>query len=120
MPLIRAIDGATRFTARALPMPSWRPIDVMSIHHQRQFVGRGRIAGTVAEKGAPNAPVRRRVRLYQDRDGMLVREAWSDSITGAYAFDYVDEALTYTVLSYDHTLNFRAVVADHITPEIMP
>lgn len=110
-----------RHNAVALPAVAWRraPPVVGNKTRQAQFVGRGIISGTVAEKGTPNTPVRRRVRLYQDRDGLFVREVWSDPVTGAYSFEYVDEAMTYTVLSYDHTLNFRAVVADRIAPEIM-
>lgn len=73
------------------------------------------------ETGDPeNTPVRRRVRLIRDRDGLLIRETWSDPATGEYDFQYVDETEKFTVLSYDHTGNFRAVVADRLTPELMP
>lgn len=82
--------------------------------------GIGQVRGTIKEKGAPDAPVKRRVRLLRDRDSMRIRETWSDAITGNYEFLRVDELQTYTVISYDHTLNYRAVVADRVTPEIMP
>lgn len=83
--------------------------------------GIGRVKGTVKETGDPeNTPVRRRVRLIRDRDGLLIRETWSDPATGEYDFQYVDETEKFTVLSYDHTGNFRAVVADRLTPELMP
>ena len=78
---------------------------------------RGRIAGTVKVKGAPDYPVSRRVRLYRDADGALVGETWSDAATGAYAFDGINRSMAYSVLSYDHTHSFRAVVADNLTPE---
>lgn len=81
--------------------------------------GNGRIAGTVKEIGTPNAPVFRRVRLIRERDGMPVREIWSNQVTGAYSFDYIDELQLYTVLSYDHLGNYRAVVADRLTPEVI-
>lgn len=77
--------------------------------------GVGRVKGTTKDKGTPNAPVSERVRLYRERDGLLIREIWSTPITGAYSFDYVDEVETYTVISYDHDKSFRAVVADGLT-----
>lgn len=86
----------------------------------RPFSGVGRIAGTVKEKGTPNAPVYRRVRLLHERTGLLVDEVWSDAVSGAYSFDYVQQEETYTVISYDHTLNFSAVAADRILPVPMP
>ncbi len=82
--------------------------------------GRGRVSGTVKEKGTPtNTPLRRRVRLFDEATTLLVREAWSDPITGVYSFDYVDLAARYTVLSYDHTGAYRAVVADGQIPELI-
>lgn len=80
--------------------------------------GIGRIQGTV--KITPDAPTHRKVRLVRDIDGLLVRELWSDPATGAYDFQYVDEAQAFTVITYDHLHNYRAVVADNIMPELMP
>lgn len=77
--------------------------------------GKGRVKGTTKDKGSPNVAVSERVRLYREQDGLLIRELWSTPGTGAYSFDYVDELQTYTVLSYDHDKNFRAVVADGLT-----
>lgn len=81
--------------------------------------GRGRVAGTVKEKGTPDAPVYRKVRLIREKDGLLIREVWSDPVTGAYSFDFIDELQKFTVLSYDHTGAFRAVVADGQIPELI-
>ena len=81
--------------------------------------GIGRVRGTVKQKGTPDAPVYRKVRLVRERDGVLVRELWSNPITGAYSFDYIDELQTWTVISYDHTGAFRAVVADGQVPELI-
>ncbi|AXY83364.1 hypothetical protein [Acidovorax phage ACPWH] len=84
------------------------------------FAGRGFIAGTVKEKNTPsNVPLRRRVRLYRDRDGLLISETWSDRATGEYRFDEIDETERYTTVAYDHLHNYRAVLADNLTPEIM-
>lgn len=86
----------------------------------------GRVQGTTKDKATPsNIPVSERVRLYREKDGLLLREVWSTPGTGAYSFDYIDELETYTVLSYDHDKAFRAVVADGLNlanggVELMP
>ncbi len=100
-------------------------VDAALSWRDMEFSGNGRVRNTVKEKGTPNIPLRRRVRLVRQRDGRVVREQWSDPVTGDYDFKYVDELQTYTVLSYDHTLNFRAVIADGLTlangtVELMP
>lgn len=87
--------------------------------------GIGRVRGTVKEKGTPNAPLKRRVRLVRERDGLCMREAWSDPLTGEYDFKYVDELQTWGVVGHDHLHNYRAVIADNLTlanggVELMP
>lgn len=82
--------------------------------------GAGRITGTVKEKGTPNAPLRRRVRLHRDVDGLMVRETWSDAATGAYTFTDINPAYAYTAIAYDYARNYRAVIADNLTPEVLP
>ena len=81
--------------------------------------GTGTVYGTTEVKGTPNAPLRARVRLIREKDGLLYRETWSDPLTGAYRFDNVDELETYTVLTYHPTRDKRAVIADNLTPEAM-
>lgn len=77
--------------------------------------GDGTIHGTVKVKGTPNnVPVSRKVRLIRDVDALCIRETWSDPITGAYTFPEIDRTVSYTVLSYDYTESFRAVVADRV------
>jgi hypothetical protein len=79
--------------------------------------GDGTITGTVKVKGTPsNVPVSRKVRLIRDVDALCIRETWSDPITGAYTFAEIDRTVSYTVLSYDYTESFRAVVADRVLP----
>lgn len=82
--------------------------------------GNGRIVGTVGIKGSPNTPVQRRVRLIDEKSGLLVREVFSDPVTGAYEFLYVAMDHKYTVMTYDYDNNYRAVVADNITAEFVP
>lgn len=77
----------------------------------------------VKEKALPaNIPLRRRVQLYNQRDRRLVRETWSDAVTGDYAFDYIrgGDGSTYFVVGFDHTGQYRGVIADNLTPEPMP
>ena len=86
-----------------------------------EFSGRGFISGTVKRDADPvDMPLRRRVRLHREADGQMVRETWSDTATGAYRFDEINEAYKYTVITYDHLHDYRAVIADNITPELMP
>lgn len=85
------------------------------------YGGFGQIVGTVKRVNTPaNTPLRRRVRLIRDRDGVCVGETWSDATTGAYAFAGFDPAERYSVVSYDHAHVFRAVIADHLLPEVWP
>lgn len=81
------------------------------------YGGAGRIFSTVARVG--EIPMVRRVRLFRDRDGVCVGETWSNS-AGAYAFTDIDPAERYSVVAYDHEHNYRAVIADNLTPELMP
>lgn len=86
-----------------------------------QFKGRGRIAGTVKEKSTPtNVPLARKVRLYREPDGRLVRTTWSAPVTGAYEFHGIPLDAVYTVVSYDHTGVYRSAAADNLIPEAIP
>ena len=80
--------------------------------------GRGLITGTV--KTTPDSPTFAKVRLIRERDGKVLRETWTDPVTGVYRFDNFDENFTYTVLSYHPLGAFRAVVADGQVPGLMP
>ncbi len=82
--------------------------------------GNGVINGTVKEKSTPtNVPLYRRVRLIEQRSGYPVAETWSNATTGNYSFANIDRSLKYTVVSYDHTGLYRAVIADNLTPDLM-
>lgn len=114
------IEPIPKVLALVPPLPtSARYANQLIAPRNMQHGGNGVIYGTVANKGTPNAPVYRRVRLFRDKDGICIREMWSDPVTGAYSFSNVDPLERYTVLSYDHTGNYRAVVGDNLTPEIM-
>jgi hypothetical protein len=55
-----------------------------------------------------NSPVRRRVRLCDQRSGRVVREAWSDVVTGDVTFDFIREG-PWVLYALDHTNEFEAV-----------
>lgn len=95
---------------------------LLDVQRSGDFIhgGPGRITGTVAEKSTPNIPLRRRVRLHRDLDGLCVRETWSDAATGAYAFTDINPTYKYTAIAYDYAHNHRAVAADNLTPEVLP
>ena len=80
--------------------------------------GVSRIVGTVTELGVPGAY---RVRLYDRRTALLVREAWSDS-NGNYAFNFIAYREDgYFAVAHDNDGNpLNAAIADLITPEPMP
>jgi hypothetical protein len=80
--------------------------------------GRGVITGSTKVDSTPDAPIRRRVRLFRDRDGVFVAETWSNATTGAFAFTDLNPAMKYSAVAYDHENVFRAVIGDNLTPVI--
>ena len=86
----------------------------------REFGGDHCIYGTVElYVQAGNIPLPRRVRLHRSRDGLLVRETWSDA-QGNYRFDGITDRYTYDVIAWDHEGLQRSVVANDLTPEVTP
>lgn len=86
-----------------------------------EFGGMGFVTDTVKTKGVSgNIPTHCKVRLLRDRDSKVVRETWTDPVTGVYTFDYVDASHTYTVIAIHPLGSFRAVIADRLTPGLMP
>lgn len=107
--------------AASVPVPPFHlALSRAALARDIEFSGPGRITGTVEEKATPNHPLRRRVRLFRDTDGLLVRETWSDSVTGAYEFTGINPAYAYTAIAYDYAHAHRAVAADNLTPEVLP
>ena len=100
------------------PIPS-ASRGISALRRDIHFGGTGRIEGTVKEKGQPDQPLVRRVLLISENTNLLVAETWSDA-TGNYRFEFIDPAQRYTVVSYDHEHVYRAVIADNLTPELMP
>jgi hypothetical protein len=81
--------------------------------------GTYRISGTLKTKGTPDAPVMRRVYLFDHASWRVVRDQWSDPATGAYSFDWIRMG-KFFVVAFDYLQDYRAVIADNLTPEPMP
>lgn len=97
-----------------------RLVTPMNVRRNVWTRGRGRVAGTVKEASTPSdLPLRRRVRLFNQLDGRMYGETWSDATTGAYSFDYIDETAIYYVVAHDYTANYNAVIKDGIVPEVI-
>lgn len=111
-----AMPRAIALTKIAVPPLNYKlanyRIKLFDVYHG----GTGTITGTVKDKGTPDTPVVRRVRLHRKVDGMLVRETWS-AANGTYTFNRMAAQLYY-VVSHDHTGNFNAVIKDSILPEV--
>lgn len=109
-------SGGTAGNAVPLLSPAATALDL-------QDAGKYRIYGTTEVDATPvDVPLRRRVQLYNQRDGRLVRETWSDAATGAYRFDHIrgGDDTRYFVVAFDHTGDKRAVIADNLLPEVLP
>jgi len=95
--------------------------DPSGLRKELYYGGNGRIQGTVKEDlPLTDLPLRRRVILCVENTGLAIRETWSDAVTGAYSFEWVREDYRYFVAAFDHAHNYRAVIADNLTPEPMP
>lgn len=75
-----------------------------------------RIAGAVKIDDTPDIPVSRRVRLFDQLSGRLVRETWSAE-DGSYSFDKIADR-KFFVVAFDHTLQDNAAIKDQISPEV--
>lgn len=107
--------GRTDSNLPQLTLPNPAPprfVGAKLIRRDYQFGGKGHIAGTVKEKGTPDQPLQRRVQLYDECSKIMTREVWSDPVTGAYLFENIDPNLTYSIISYDYTGMYRAVIAN--------
>lgn len=98
--------------------PPGRVVDVAR-RYDASDGGSYRIRGTVAITGSPNVLVRRRVRVFNARTSRCVAETWSDPVTGFYTFNNL-RLQAYFVVAEDYQHNYRAVIADNLTPELMP
>lgn len=127
---VRGFGGARFVSANLTPIlplsdPMLMPRPIVTAKDYRFEGGRGLITDTVKTQiktnGTPtDFPTFCKVRLLRDIDGKVIRETWTDPVTGIYRFDYFDETFTYTVIAFHPLHSFRAVIADQITPSLMP
>ena len=61
-------------------------------------------------------PYRTRLRVFDERSGLLVREAWS-AADGTWTISYLNRNRTYLVVCYDAA--YPAQAYDHQTPDPM-
>lgn len=81
--------------------------------------GKFRVSGTTKILSSPTTQTSVKVCLHDQLSGLLVGSQWSKSNTGAYSFNNIRNGSFY-VVAFDHTKNYRAVIADQIVPEAMP
>jgi hypothetical protein len=74
--------------------------------------GSGIIIGQTIEN---SSPVSRRVRLFNKRNGLLIKEVFSDNL-GVYTFENIDKRQEYFIMADDYRRIRNAVVMDGITP----
>lgn len=105
------------FTPDYVSLANPRVLD-LKFSGDRIHGGPGRIYGSVFRKGTPaDFPAVARVRLHRDVDGLCIRETWSNA-AGAYEFPDLSLDYKYTAIARDHTHDYRAVIADNLTPEV--
>lgn len=121
--VMASVTSAAVYLSGGASAPAGPVLQPLTATQDLQDGGGHCIYGTTEMDADPtDVPVRRRVQLYRQRDGRLVRETWSDAATGAYRFDQLrgGDGTRYFVVAFDHTGDKRAVVADNLIPEVMP
>jgi hypothetical protein len=77
------------------------------------YGGAGVLVGNVKKQALPaDIPISRKVRLYSDT--RLVRETWSEPVTGNFTFNELSKECIYTAISYDYENNYRALISDKL------
>lgn len=117
---VRFIPPAISHSVAALSGPPLGGASIAKTFHANdtQDGGAFKVQGTVAIDATPDIPVKRKVRLFCAVSGRLVREMWSDPVTGAYSFEYIRPG-PWMVTAHDYSGTYNAVVADNITAEPM-
>lgn len=113
-----SLGGSRMLHADGGVMPTARPV-TSALTIDPEDGGRNWITGTTRNTGTPETPVRRRVRLHDQRSGRLLRETWSNAATGAYVFPHL-RAGTYYITAFDHTGLYGGVIETDVQSEPMP
>lgn len=119
--LLRTQSGRAQITASAVPTVfSFASPSRCDLARDIEFGGSGTVYGTVKEKTTPaNTPLRRRVYLMDQRSRLVVRETWSDAVTGEFEFRFVKEGIKWFVYSLDHEGHYAPTSADNQEAERM-
>lgn len=117
---ISAGGGGRGLIAASADIPSQSMMSVgVQMTRDVEVGGGGTIYGTTKTKGTPNLPTKARVVLLHQRSKLPVREAWSDPVTGAFAFTGIDTTQQFLTLAEDAEGHFRPVAANRLTPEVL-
>lgn len=88
---------------------------IFRIAHDEVYGGALAFTGTLRDDGLP---VLGRVRVFNVKSGMVVRQTWSNPATGAYTIPYLNRQPNgYDVILYSPTYATRAHVFRNIDPE---
>jgi len=95
--------------------PGVRAVQITVARQDSADGGAYRLTGVVTSNGIPAS---RRVRLFDQLSGRMMRETWSDAVTGVYIFDYIRQG-TFFVLAHDHTGAFDPEAKADLVAEAM-
>ncbi|MBS0453957.1 MAG: hypothetical protein JSS14_21865 [Proteobacteria bacterium] len=76
--------------------------------------GPGTVYGTTKIDSSPDIPVSRRVCLFIEKSIRPLREMWSDPVTGAFTFSNLPMGMPFTVIAYDYTQTYPALIWDGV------
>ena len=115
-----ALVASTKFVSTGFPPVSTQrivsPIEILKLEN----TGHGVIRGTVGVEGETGfSTLHRKISIFRQKDGLFLSSIWSNAVTGAYEFKYLDEKLSYFVIAFDYTGEFGALIGDNIRPEII-
>lgn len=121
LPLPSAHAGMSVYSMPGVAL-SFSPVGVagyrVSPGRDHYFGGDGVLYGATEVDGTPDFPKVCKVRLQRERDGYTVSEQWSKP-DGTWRFEHINRAEVYCVQAFDHTHDYRATLADKLTPEQM-
>lgn len=101
----------------SLPTPTYRNRLLLRGYCNLVFGGSGQFSNPPNDPiTLDGVPYRTRLRVFEERSGLLVREAWSND-DGTWLIQYLNPNLTYLVVCYDAT--YPALAYDHQTPDPM-
>ena len=113
----RLLGGTLKAAGSSVPLASSKPLGKLLKAQDRLYGGLFGLSGTVKYKNTPtNTPVHRKVWLFREPDMRPIATTFSAATTGAYEFRYIAGDCKYTVVSFDYTQSYRAVIADNLSP----